>query len=339
MRAAWYEKRGAARDVLVVGELPDPNPGEGEVRIRLAVSGISPGDVKKRSGWQGAPMPYPRVIPHSDGAGVIDAVGLRVSEDRLGQRVWCYGAQSYRPFGTAAEMVVVPVTLAVRLLASSAGSSELEMAEQAACLGIAGITAHRAIFADGPVAGKTVLVHGAAGGVGSIAVQLARWDGAQTIAIVRDPSQRNAVAALGANHVFVASDPDLVGQIRQVAPDGVHRIAEVDFASHIELDAAVIAVGGVISSYYSSQDRPEIPYWQLGFADVTLRLLGSDDFPPSIKDSAARELTYALAVGALRVKVATRLSLEEIASAHELVERGVGGRVVIDLARQGAALG
>src|SRR5579885_1316007 len=169
MRAAWYERRGPARETLVVGEMPDPAPGAGEVRIAVRVSGLSPGDVKKRSGWRGAPMPYPRVIPHSDGAGTIDSVGTGVAAGRVGERVWCYGAQSYRPFGTAAEYVVVPSGLAVAL-PGAAVRDEAELEEQAACLGIAGITGYRALFADGPVAGLVVLVHGAAGGVGSIAV-------------------------------------------------------------------------------------------------------------------------------------------------------------------------
>lgn len=333
MRAAWYERRGPARDVLVVGEMADPEPGKGEVRIRLAASGINPGDMKKRAGPPGAPMYYDRVIPHSDGAGVIDAVGEGVSGDRIGQRVWCYGAQSNRPFGTAAELVVVPEALAVPLPRSPIRAVEQNVVEQAACLGIAGITAHRAIFADGSVAGLNVLVHGAAGGVGSIAVQLARRDGAHVVATVRDTTQMALVRGLGAHDVLLAEDPDLAAKIRQVAPDGVHRVADVDFAAHIELDAEVAAVGGTISSYSSSQDRPTIPYWPLGFSDVTLRLLGSDDFSPSVKAQAAHELTEALVEGALRVSIAARLPLGEIAQAHELVERGAGGRVLIELAR------
>lgn len=331
MRAAWYERRGPARDVLVVGEMPDPRPAESEVRIRLAVSGINPGDIKKRAGWQGAPMSYPRVIPHSDGAGVIDAVGEGVPEQRIGQRVWCYGAQSNRPFGTAAELAIVPAALAVPLPSSRRESSEPDLLEQAACLGIAGITAYRAIFADGPVTGLTVLVHGATGGVGSIAVQMAKRDGARLIAIVRDAAQLEAARDLGADQAFLADDPALAARIREMSPDGVHRIAEVDLASHVDLDAAIIAVGGVISSYYSSSDRPTIPYWQLGFADVALRLLGSDDFPPAVKEGAARELTNALEEGALRMRIAARFSLDEIVQAHELVERGANGRVVLRL--------
>ena len=329
MRAAWYEQRGPARDVLVVGEMPQPAPGEGEVRIRLAFSGINPGDVKKRSGWQGSPMPYPRVVPHSDGAGVIDAVGPGVPAARVGQAVWCYGAQSYRAFGTAAEHVVVPAELAVPL--PDGAGSQPELLEQAACLGIAGITGYRAVFAGGPVAGLDVLVWGAASGVGAVALQMAHRAGARVLAVVRRAEQLASVRAMGAAEAWLADDPALVHQIRLAAPAGVHRIAEVDFAAHIDVDAAVIATGGAISAYYSSADRPEIPYWKLAFADVTLHLLGSDDFPPAVKAEAARELTAALLEGGLRAAIAARLPLNDRALAHEQEERGAGGRVLLSV--------
>jgi NADPH2:quinone reductase len=330
VRAAWYERRGPARDTLVVGEMPDVQARPGEVRIAVSVSGLSPGDVKKRSGWQGSPMPYPRVIPHSDGAGTIDALGDGVDPARLGQRVWCYGAQSYRPFGTAAEFVAVPSELAVPLPDAGSDSGDRELAEQAACLGIAGITGYRAVFADGSADGLVVLVHGAAGGVGSIATQMAVRDGASVIAVVR-PAQMERARQLGAAHVFASDDPDLSASIRAVAPNGVHRIAEVDLSDHIELDADVIAIGGVISSYSSSADRPTLPYWKLGFADTTLRLLGSDDFPPNVKSHAAQQLTTALVDGSLRSSIAERVPLADIARAHELVERGVNGRVIVTI--------
>jgi NADPH2:quinone reductase len=214
MRAAWYERRGPAREVLIVGEMPDPQPGPGEVRLAVAVSGLSPGDIKKRAGWQGAPMEYPRIIPHSDGAGVIDAVGPGVNEARVGRPAWCYGAQSYRQFGTAAELVVVPSELAVDLRTAEEPNQAGPLAEQAACLGIAGITAHRAIFGDGPVAGLDVLIHGAAGGVGSIATQMARRDRGRVIAVVR-PGQEARALELGADHVFLSDGPDLAPQIRR----------------------------------------------------------------------------------------------------------------------------
>jgi D-arabinose 1-dehydrogenase-like Zn-dependent alcohol dehydrogenase len=162
VRAAWYEKQGPAAEVLQVGDVPAPEPGPGDVRVRVRFSGVNPGDTKKRRGWLGSQMPYPRVIPHSDGAGTVDAVGPGVDPSRIGRCVWLYGAQSYRPFGTAAEFTVVRSELAVDL--PDEVSDEI-----GACLGIPGVTAHRAVFADGHVSGQTVLVHGVLGGVGALA--------------------------------------------------------------------------------------------------------------------------------------------------------------------------
>src|SRR5207237_8301434 len=156
----------------------DPVPGLGEVRVRATFSAVNPGDTKKRRGWLGSSMPFPRVIPHSDGAGVVESVGEGVDASRVGERVWVYGAQSYRPFGTAAQLTAVPDEQAVRL-PDEVGD------EIGACLGIPGITAHRTVFGDGPVAGKTILVQGVLGGVGSVAAQLARWAGATVIGTVK----------------------------------------------------------------------------------------------------------------------------------------------------------
>src|SRR5438105_2638444 len=165
VRAAWYEKQGPARDVLTVGVMPDPLPGPGDVRIRIVTSGVNPGDVKKRQNAFGYGMPYARVIPHSDGAGYVDRVGDGVSDGWLEQRVWCYGAQSYRAFGTAAEYAVVPAVQVVPL-------PERVPMEQGACLGIPGITAHRAVHVAGSVEGRIVLVQGGAGAVGLGALEL-----------------------------------------------------------------------------------------------------------------------------------------------------------------------
>jgi NADPH2:quinone reductase len=228
--------------------------------------------------------------------------------------------------------VVVPEALAVSMRSSSSDRAA-DLDEQAACLGIAGITAHRAIFADGSVRGLVVLVHGAVGGVGSIAMQLALADGATVIGLVRDENQCATAEALGAHDVLLSDADDLVPRIKTFAPDGVHRIAEVDLAAHADLDAEVLAIGGVISSYSSSADRPEVPYWALGFKDTTLRLLGSDDFPPSVKATAAAALSDALVSGTLRSRIVARFALDEIAAAHELVERGASGRVVIEIVR------
>src|SRR5260370_7984873 len=192
MKAAWYERQGAPASVLVVGEMAAPKAGQGEVRIRVAASGINPGDVKKRQNAFGYGMPFPRVIPHSDGAGTIDRIGQGVARPRIGERVWCYGAQSYRAFGTAAEYVVVPSSQAVPL-------PDGVPFEQGACLGIPGITAHRAVHATGPVAGRTLLVQGGAGAVGACAVGLPRLAGARLLATVRSSPHAALARAAGAH--------------------------------------------------------------------------------------------------------------------------------------------
>jgi NADPH2:quinone reductase len=188
------------------------------------------------------------------------------------------------------------------------------------------------VFADGRVDGLTVLIYGAAGGVGSIATQLARRDGANVLAVVRDDHQIDQALQLGAQHSFRNDDPDLAQRIADVATQGVHRIADVDFAGHIELDAAILAIGGVVCSYSTSDDHPAIPYWALGFKNTTLRLLGSDDFPATVKAGAARALTEALLDGSLRSHIAARYPLDQIAEAHAAVEAGADGRVVIEVA-------
>lgn len=183
MKAAWYEEQGAAPDVLKVGDMAEPQPGAGEVRIRVAFSGVNPGDLLKRQNAFGVGMPYPRVIPHSDGSGTVDAVGEGVSREWIGRRVWCFRAQTYRPFGTAAEYTVVPFNQMVLL-------PEKVSLEQGACLGIPGITAHRAVHVAGPIEGRTVLVQGGAGAVGACAVQLAHRAGARVIASFRSEADR-----------------------------------------------------------------------------------------------------------------------------------------------------
>ncbi|MGW3977810.1 NADPH:quinone reductase [Streptomyces mirabilis] len=324
MLASWYDEQGPAAAVLGVGELPDPEPGPGEVRVRVTVSGVNPGDTKKRRGWLGSSMPYPRVIPHSDAAGVVDAVGDGVDALRVGQRVWVYGAQSYRPFGTAAQYTVVPEDLAVPLpdhLGDELGAS----------LGIPGITAHRTVFGDGPVDGRTVLVHGVLGGVGALAAQLARWGGATVLATVRRGDDLDRVDPAVVSHAVALDSADPAAAIRTYAPRGVDRIIEVALSDNADLDTAVAATDAVIAAYATRADRTEIPFWPLLFNNVTLRLLGSDDFPAEARRQAARDLTAAAAVGALTVDVGDRYPLEDIAKAHDRVDAGGRGRVLVTI--------
>src|SRR5262249_26500292 len=312
MKAAWYEKQGAARDVLVVGNADDPLPGAGEVRIRVAFSGVNPGDVKKREDAFGVGMPYPRVIPHSDGSGTVDAVGDGVSREWIGRRVWCYGAQSYRPFGTAAQYTVIPLKQVVPL-------PEGVPLEQGACLGIPGITSHRAVHVAGSVKGKTVLVQGGAGAVGACAVQLARQAGARVIATCRSESNKGIASRAGADEVLLTGE-DLVKQIRALAPDGVDHVVEVAFGADIKTDTEVVAQGGAIASYATNTPMAEIPVWQLVFVNARLFFVGSDDVPSAAKMEATRDINNALEAGWEGLDIAEIVPLDQIARAHELVE-------------------
>ena len=322
MRAAWYEKQGPAREVLVVGEMPAPLPAAGEVRIRIAASGINPGDVKKREDTFGVGMPYPRVIPHSDGAGRVDQVGEGVPSDWVGRAVWCYGAQSYRPFGTAAEFTVVPLDHIAPL-------PEGVSPEQAACLGIPGITAHRAVYVTGAVTGRTVLVQGAAGAVGMCAVQLARRGGARVIGTVRSTAEEPVARAAGADEVVV-NDLTLVERMKALAPEGVDHIVEVAFAANIDADVEMLKMGGSIGAYATDNAAPKIPFWLMVFKNIRVFFLGSDDFPAEAKVAATRDLNAALQAAWAGFEIGERIPLAEIARAHELVEHPVRrGRVVV----------
>ena len=324
MKAAWYEKPGSARDVLVVGEMPDPIPAAGEVRIRIAASGINPGDIKKRQAAFGYGMAYPRVIPHSDGAGHVDQVGAGVSSDWMGSPVWCYGAQSYRPFGTAAEFTAVPVDQIAPL-------PEKVSMEQGACLGIPGITAHRAVHIGGAVSGRTVMVQGAAGSVGLCAVALARHAGARVIGSVRSALDQPTALNAGA-HEVVLSDKDLIARVRALAPKGIDHIVEVAFGANIEADAELLKLGGSIATYATDSSTPKIPFWQMVFKNIRVFFLGSDDFPKDAKSQATRDLNAALEAGWSGFQISERISLADIARAHELVEHPMRpGRVVVVL--------
>jgi NADPH:quinone reductase len=324
MKAAWYEKQGPAREVLVAGEMADQIPAAGEVRIRIAASGINPGDIKKREDAFGYGMAYPRVIPHSDGAGRVDQLGAGVPSEWTGRSVWCYGAQSYRPFGTAAEFTVVPLDQVAPL-------PEGVSMEQGACLGIPGITAHRAVHVAGSLNGRTVLVQGAAGSVGLCAAQLARFAGARVIGTVRSSSDEATARNAGAHEVLV-SDKELPSRVRALAPDGVDHIVEVAFGANVEADVELLNLGGSIASYATDTSAPKVPVWQMIFKNIRLFFLGSDDFPKEAKLQAARDLNAALDAGWRGFEIGERIPLADIARAHELVEHPVrSGRVVVVL--------
>ena len=313
--------------MLTVGEMDAPRPGPGEVLVRMRASGVNPGEVKKRADWMNLGIGFPRVIPHSDGAGVIEGVGEGVPPSRVGQRVWVWGAQSGRPFGTAAQYTAVPGAQAVPLpdgVGFEAGAS----------LGIPARTAHRCVFADGAVSGETVLVAGGAGAVGGFAVSFAKWGGAEVIATVGSEGHAEAALEAGAHHVLNYRADDVAARVAEITGgSGVGRVVEVALGRNLALDTEVIAPHGTIAAYASdAEPEPRLPFWPLLFKNITIRLVGSDDLPEDAERRAVADITACLKEGLLRPRVGARYSLEGIAEAHEAVEGGrTGGRVVVDV--------
>jgi len=327
MRAAWYEVTGPAREVIRIGELPRPEPGLSEVLVRVHASGINPSDTKRRAGWRKEPLVYPRIIPHSDGAGVIEAVGAGIGEDRIGERVWLWNAQRGRASGTCADYVALPQAQAVSL-------PEPTGFVEGACLGVPASTAHFATLADGPLVGQTVLVHGGAGAVGDYAVQWAKRAGARVIATVGSEAKAAHARASGADATVNRRAEDVVQRVLDLTDgQGVDRIVEVDFGANLEQDVALIKPNGVIASYSSTtQPEPVFPYYPLAYKGVTVRLVQAYILPEPARARALADIGEALRDGGLRHRIARVFPLEETAAAHELQESGEAiGNVVVTI--------
>jgi NADPH2:quinone reductase len=327
MRAAFYERQGAAHDVLQIGSLERPEPKPGEVRVRVHASGVNPSDTYGRAGSQ-ASMAFPRIVPHQDGAGVIDAVGEAVDPARVGERVWVYEATWNRPSGTAAEYTVVPAQRAVKL-------PDAVNFEAGACLGIPALTAHRAVFADGPVQGQVVLVTGGAGAVGGTAIQLAKWGGAQVITTVSSDAKAREAQLVGAHHILNYRTQDVVAEVQRLTNNaGVDRIVEVDFGGNLAIAQQIVKPFGTIASYASRGDpEPKVAFRPLMVKNVVVRPILVYTMPEAAKVSGAADVNRALEEGALEPRVGARLPLEQIAEAHVSVEHGeVIGNVVLTVA-------
>lgn len=324
MKAAVYDRLGPAEEVLRVAEMEAPVPRAGEVRVRVRVSAVNPTDTKARSAGPGKRMPFARVVPHHDGAGEIDAVGPWVDKKRVGERVWIYFAALNRPYGTAAEWVCVPEEQAVRL------PDEVDFT-LGACLGIPAITAHRALFQDGPIAGSTVLVAGGAGAVGHFAIELARWAGASVIATVSTPEKAALALAAGAHWVVNYKDPDAAEQIRAACPGGVNRVIEVALRANFQLDQEVLAPGGTVVVYAADGADPELPVRPLMYQNATLRFLLIYGADRKALGEAIVDLSCALAYGGVTAQPEHRFELAGVAYAHEAVEAGVTGKVLVEL--------
>jgi NADPH:quinone reductase len=322
MRAARYDSYGSAADVLRVVDIERPEPGPGEVRVRMELSGVNPTDWKSRSGATPRPI-HEFQVPHHDGAGVIDAVGEGVDGGRVGERVWTWMAAASGRWGTAAQWSVVPSRQAVAL---PDGAS----AELGACLGVPAMTAHRALFADGPVEGKDVLVAGGAGAVGHFAIELAKFSGARVAATVSGPQKAELAAAAGADLVVNYRDPDAVEQLRAFAPQ-MDRIVELALGANLDLDLALSGPRTHIADYAAEPADPVLPVRRCMSANVALRFMLLYTVPAEAQDQAAADITRALRVGALTALPIHRFALDQTAGAQEAVEACAVGKVVVEI--------
>jgi NADPH2:quinone reductase len=327
MQAAFYERTGPALEVLSIDEMPTPVAGPGEVRVKVAWSGVNPSDVKSRAGLRSQSLPFPRIIPHSDGAGLIDQVGPDVASTRIGERVWIWNAAWMRPFGTAAQYVVLPSEQAVPL------PQHTDLAV-GACLGIPALTAYHAVTVDGGIAGKNVLVAGGAGAVGQYAIQLAKIKGAQrVIATVSGPEKAAAASEAGADITLNYRTDDLPAAIADVTGgQGIDRIVEVDLAANIHQDIALLRPDGEVIVYGSGAPEISVPFSPAIRKGVHLYFFIVYNLNDPVRRRAIDDLTALLEGNRLHHAIATRLPLSRIAEAHELVERGrVIGNVVLEV--------
>ncbi len=324
MRAAFYEATGPAREVLRVGELPDPVPGAGEVRVRLQWSGVNPSDVKSRAGLRSKVLAFPRIVPHSDGMGVVDAVGAGVDAARIGQRVWVWNGAWGRACGTAAELITLPCAQAVRLPDDIDGAA-------AACFGIPALTALHAVLTAGGVRGQSVLVAGGAGAVGHYAIQFARLHGAkQIITTVSSEAKAAHARAAGADVYIDYKRENVVERVREsTAGEGVDRVIEVDMAANGALNPELLKPEGLCVAY-GSGGAMTLPFFPYIAKNLRLHFFIVYNLSAADRERALAEM--AAAQGALKHSVALRLPLARIAEAHEAVEQaGVLGNVVISL--------
>jgi NADPH:quinone reductase-like Zn-dependent oxidoreductase len=327
MRAAWFEKFGAAADVLIVDNLDTPVAGPGEVLIRLHSSGVNPSDVKKRGGSFPNLLDGGLVIPNSDGAGIIEAVGEGVAASRIGERVWVYQAQFARRYGTAAEYVAIDSSRAA-VLADNVGF------DVGACLGIPAMTAHRSVFADGDVNGQTIVITGAAGRVGYYAVQWASQAGATVIATASNVEDATACRDAGAAHVVNHRSDSFADDI--LAANGgarVDRAIDLEFGANLATWIAVLRTSGTIATYGSvAVPEPTLPFFQLMYMDMNIRFIIVYAMPEAAKQQAIADIHNALANDALRHRIAAAFPLQEIAAANELIEKGaVRGAVILNI--------
>jgi NADPH2:quinone reductase len=329
MQAAFYTRQGPASEVLTVGAQPTPRPGAAEVRVRLRTSGVNPSDYKSRKGGAGRAMAFPLVIPHSDGAGVIDAVGEGVPASRVGERVWTWNGQWNRPFGTAAQFIALPSALAVRM---PDGLGEA----QAACLGIPALTALQAVRQAAIAPGMTVLVSGGAGSVGHYVVQLAKRQGATVLTTVSSDAKAAHARKAGADHTIQYRSEDVAARVKELTGGrGVDAVIEMDFTANARLYPACVRPGASIVVYGMGQPEATLPTFWFMRSRIRLSFVFIYEIDAADREAGLRELDALLREGALQHTIGLRLPLAEIARAHDLVEQGqVLGNVVLDIPQE-----
>ena len=316
MRAAWYERVGPAREVLTVGELPDPQPAAGEVRVRVLWSGVNPSDVKSRAGLRNRTLAFAQVVPHSDGMGVIDSIGPGVVGRCVGERVWLWNAAWGRPWGTAAEYVCLLQQMAVPL-------PEDVDDKVGACLGIPAMTATHAVLMDGGVAGKTVLVAAGAGAVGHYAVQIAvRMGAAKVIATVSTPVKAALALAAGADEVIYYKTENVVDRVRELTAGGVDRVIEMDIATNGASDMELLKPNGDCIAYGSSPAAMNLPFPTLLSKNIQVRFFMVYHLRDDDRRRAQGALQRMLVRGGLTHNIPHEFALERIVDAHELIESG-----------------
>jgi NADPH:quinone reductase len=327
MKAAQYNNLGPANEVLELVELDTPSPMHGEVLVRLHCSAVHPSDVKKRAGAFPDLLQDGFIIPHSDGAGVIEAVGRGVPHSRIGERVWVYQAQYGRRFGTAAEYVSVDSNRAVSL------PNDIGF-DVGACMGIPAMTAHRCVFADGSVEDQTILVTGGAGRVGHYVIQLAKYAGANVIATASNPEAEANCYAAGADAVCPHQGDELIDTVAEMTDGlGVERIVDSEFGGNLPVLLDVARIGATIATYASMQvPEPTIPFRRMMFMDLTIRMVLVYAMPESAKEDAMYDITNFLERGLLQHRIAHRIALDKIVNAHELIEKAdFYGMVLVDI--------
>ena len=327
MKAVIFESFGAAKDVLSISNIEKPTPAHGEVLIKMHAAGVNPSDVKKRAGAFPNLLDNGAVIPNSDGAGIIEAVGRGVAASRIGERVWIYQAQYGRLHGTTAEYVSIDSSRAAPLPAQASF-------EVGACLGIPAMTAHRCVFADGSVEGQSVLITGGAGRVGYYAIQWAKKSGAFVIATASNADDITACLEAGADAVVNHRAQDFPEQVlTENNGEPIDRVIDVEFGANLEKVLKVVKIGAVISTYSSAQDpTPAIPFYQMMYLSLTLHCVIVYAMPEEAKREAIQDINYELANNGLLHRIAKVVPFDEPVKAHELIEGGtLRGCVVITI--------